>query len=239
VKVRISVTAIDSWLWYQGDDDMEFSALLAQLRGETPPNEAMRKGSAFHKALETASIGEFSYLEADGYRFLIEPNVELALPQIRELKLEGEYRVGGLTVELVGKVDAVEGNTVYDHKTTGRFDADRLLNTFQWRYYLDLARADAFVWNVFEVGDTYSEAPPEWYPAPTRVPGIEAIKQYNVTAFHAVSQYRYPGLEADCQDKLQEFVDALGLTRMQFPSGYCTLADLLRANRPAIGVGQS
>lgn len=210
---------------------MEFSELLSQLRGEQPQTEAMRKGSAFHRALELATVGEVPFLEADGYRFIIQPDVELALPQMRELKLEGDYDLGGLVIELVGKVDAIQGNTIYDHKTTSRFDADRLLDTLQWRYYLDLAKADTFQWNCFELDDAYMEAPPDWYPEPTRVPEVELLKIYNVRDLHVVTQYRYPGMESDCREKLQAFVDALGLRGMRYPGTYCTLANLLKANR--------
>ena len=217
--VRVSVTAIDSYMYFLSQENMTVEELLVRLRGEEPPNTQMRIGSALHKALENAQVGSVSYLDADGYRFLIQPNVELELPALREFKLEGEYQISdSLSIELVGKVDAFHGNTVWDHKSTGRFNADRLLEGYQWRFYLDLTGADVFQWNVFEVDqENWSQ--------------LDGLTAFNVFGFHTLRQYRYKGMEQDCRDKLKEFAGFLGLDKMRPSADYCTLQNLLRANR--------
>ena len=229
--VRISVTQLETWLYWLGRDDRDFAYLLQELRGEMPKSPAMLIGSALHKALEHAPIGEASFIEADGCRFIIQPKVELELPDIQEMKLEQEFVVSPtLTVEMVGKVDAWHGGTVWDHKTANRFDADKMegyLSSYQWRWYLLMTGVDTFQYNIFVVDSE------NW----TR---LDTVTAYNVTDFHTFRFYRYPGMEDDCLRKLKAFCDCLGLERMTAPKAlynaslvpqYCTLAQLLKTNR--------
>lgn len=225
--VRVSVTAIENYLYWLGRDDRDMAYLLQELRGEMPKSPAMMIGSALHKALEHAPIGEASFIEADGHRFIIQPNVELSLPDIQEFKLEQEFSVSSeLTVQLVGKVDAWHGNTVWDHKTANRFDADKMegyLSSYQWRWYLLMTGVDVFQYNIFVVDSE------NW----TR---LENATAYNVTDFHSFRLYRYPGMERDCIEKLKAFAECLSLEAMELPMisllpQYCTLQALLKANR--------
>ena len=95
-----------------------------------------------------------------------------------------------------GQVDAIEGKTIYDHKSTERFDAEKYLESWQHRFYLDIFDADRFVWNVFEmknIGETVQD---------------EAVSQlYEVRALHPLVQYRYPALETDCTALALEYLD--------------------------------
>ena len=214
MNVRVSVSAIDSWRYWAAQEDSEIENLLSQLRGETPQSEPMRVGSALHLALEQAQSGTFVSLEANGYSFFVQPGLEITLPEIRELKMECEYVLSPLlTITLVGKVDAMYGKTVYDHKTTRRFDAEKLTDTYQWRHYLNMARADCFVWNVFTLQDSTLD--------PT---------EYTISDLQIVAQYRYPGLEEDCLRNMRDFAEFLGLATMRAPADSCTLQALLKAN---------
>lgn len=217
MNLRVSVTAIDSWLYFMRHEDADIGELMAQLRGETVQTEPMRVGSAFHKAMELAQPGTAMSLKANGYQFTVMPQVELVLPAFRELKLEAEIPISqGLTVTLVGKVDGLEGRTVTDHKTTKRYEPEYLLDTYQWKQYLVMAEADTFVWNVFIIDEG------RW---------TEGGWEYQVKDVQRLTQYRYPGIESDCSDTLREFLAFLDAERMQFPTEQCTLANLLRANR--------
>lgn len=210
-NVRISVTSIDSWLYYEANDG-DYHQLMSDLCGEGVETEAMRVGSALHKALELSQPGETISLQANGYTFHCVGELELALPETREFKVEKEINLGSLSVTLVGKLDAMHGRTIYDHKTTQRFNPDWLLESYQWRNYLNLTGADTFVFNVFELKECEE-------------------KEYEITALHTLSQYRYPDLAAQCLEKLGGFVDFLGLRAMRWPSEQCRLADLLRYQR--------
>lgn len=170
------VSEVESYRQWLNDEESELDAILPRLRGEIPPSDAMLAGTAFHKALELAKPGDFDTLEANGYQFVIPEHIELALPEIRELRASKTY--GGITV--TGCVDILYGLRIEDHKTTGRFDPDRYLDGYQWRYYLDIFGAHRFRWNVFEIDELRPQV-------------------YSVRAFHTLEQCRYPGMESDCE----------------------------------------
>lgn len=188
--MRISVTDIDQFHWFLNHEDMPLEDLLSRLRREGEETEAMRAGSALHHALEFSTAGNHSVLQANGYTFHMEIDGELDMPEFREIKAEKVYNVNGIPVELVGMVDALHGTRVDDHKTTKRFDAERFFDGYQWRFYLDMFRANQFRWNVFEMREDKKHE-----------------RTYIVHGFHQPSQWRYPGLEADCQRELSRFVD--------------------------------
>lgn len=219
MNLRVSVTSIDSWLYTLSHENADVQKLLSDLRGEGVRSEPMIASSALHRALERAEPGESNDLIADGYRFIIKPDVELTLPAIRELKLEVEIPIdAALTVTQVGKVDGLEGRTVYDHKGTKKFEPDYFLDSFQWKQYLNMSGADTFQWNVFEI---------DW----ERWTMLGDCKELSVTGYHELRQYRYPGMADDCMDLLRGFLSFLDVRSMRWPSQDCTLRDLLRANR--------
>jgi hypothetical protein len=150
------------------------------------PSEAMLAGTAFHKALELASPGEFGELTAEGYTFHFPDDCSIALPSVRELRCGQHY--GDLWVS--GQVDALYGKRVEDHKTTGYFNADTYLEGCQWRFYLDIFGADVFRWNVFQVTPVRGKA-----------------KTYTVAPPQLLEQVRYPGLHDDCMRLAEGYLD--------------------------------
>lgn len=186
--IRVSASDIDSFRYFMADEDGDLSALLAQLRREEPPTEAMLAGTALHGALERCAGGDLTEIEADGFRFVFAFDGELDLAATREVKATREYDVAGHTVTLVGKVDAVHGRRIEDHKFTSRYDPERFLNSYQWRAYLDLFDADLFRWNVFEGRET-------------------GDRHYTIGKFEKLSMWRYPGLADDVRQELARFVD--------------------------------
>jgi hypothetical protein len=148
--IRLSVTDLDSMLYWRESEDMDFEALLTRLRGQEPPGPNMLAGRAFHKLLENASEGgEWFAAEQDGIRFDFAIDEEIALPTIRELKAEYLFQTPSGPVTLVGKVDGLQGITVHDYKLTERFDAERYADSYQWRSYLLMFGAERFVYDVF------------------------------------------------------------------------------------------
>lgn len=188
--LRVSVTDIDALRYYLAQEDAELSGLLAQLRREKPPTPAMKAGSALHAALEMCEPGEHGELTADGYVFEMRAEGDIDLPTVREIKATKEYAIDGVTVTLVGKVDAIHGKRIDDHKLTSRYDAERFLSSYQWRCYLDIFDADEFRWNVFE-----------------GVPDRNDPRRYTIKAIHQLRMHRYPGMGADVEGELTRFVD--------------------------------
>lgn len=178
------VSNIETFRRWRLDDEQGVADLVARLTS-FQPTEAMLAGTAFHKALELATPGEYTELEALGYRFLL-PDAEIALPAVRELRCFGSY--GPLRV--TGQVDALYGLRVEDHKTTAQFNGEGYWEGCQWKFYLDLFAADRFRWNVFPI---------------TPVRGQD--KTYTVAAPQILEQCRYPRLHEDCMALAADYYD--------------------------------
>lgn len=190
--LRVSATDIDAYRRFLSPPEgmeIELDELLRQLRRQEPPSEAMMAGSAFHKLLENAApvVGELSEAEVDGFRFFFDFDGALDLPKIREMKATRDYDIDGCTITVVGKVDGVHGHRIEDHKLTSRYDAERFLNSYQWRIYLDIFEANEFRWNIFEGREAQS-------------------KRYVISHFHQLRTYIYPEMHADVQKVLGAFL---------------------------------
>lgn len=195
--MRVRVSNVEAFRQWREDEEASVADLVAKIL-DHHPSEAMRAGTAFHTALEHAEIGgEYPMLHADGYSFVM-PDCELELPPIREVRAEKRY--GDLVVS--GKLDALDGRRVDDHKTTGRFDPDRYLAGYSWRYYLDIFGADTFRWNVFVIREV-------------------GPRIYDVDPPQRLEQRRYPGLPMDCARLARDFA---AFARLYLPTDFDALA---------------
>lgn len=174
--MRLSVTQVDAYRYYRDHEDASLDDLLATLRRETVPTRPMLAGSALHKALETVTA-DTDTLQADGFTFTFAEDCALPMPATRELKgeLEIETRAGPVT--LVGVVDTI-GVETCDHKLTARWDAEKYLDSYQWRCYLLMFGGARFTYNVF-VGNEVE--PGRWL----------------ITEFHRLPVYAYIGMRDD------------------------------------------
>ena len=193
--MRARVSNLESFRRWREDEDRSVDDFIASL--SAPPTPAIAAGTAFHKALELAKPGDHDCLYADGYTFQM-PDCTLVLPEIRELRGFANY--GALQV--TGCVDILVGKRIEDHKTTARFDAERYIEGYQWRFYLDLFGADVFRWNVFEIRE------------------IKPLV-FEVADPQILEQHRYPGLHRDCERLAAEFYDLMA----QFAPGYDALQE--------------
>ena len=185
--LRVSATDVDQLIYFRETDEMELADLIARLKHLMPSSEAMEAGTALHAALEHAEPGDHSGFTAAGFTFSFETDVEIQLPAIREMKATSVFEIEDTSVTLVGKVDAIHGRKIYDHKFTARFDADRYLDSYQWRIYLELFGADAFQWNIFVALES-------------------APKNYLIRDFHDLTMHRYPGMRDDVERAVANFV---------------------------------
>lgn len=171
--------------WMADSDSDDVGWLISQIRSHEE-TEAMRKGTAFHKALETIKDGwEGTEIQSGEYRFVFTVDVAISLPETRELRKGKDY--GGIVVS--GQADGLGGKEIIDHKSTQRFDAEKYLEGQQWRFYLDIFEADKFTWFVWEMKEI----------------GDEGSHVYEVFGFHQLTQYRYPELQADCRELALDF----------------------------------
>lgn len=174
------VSNLEAFRQWRDDEESTPQDLVDRLT-TFQPTPQMLAGTAFHAALEHAKPGDYETLHAHGYTFQL-PDATLVLPSIRELRVYGSYG----PLQVTGCVDATEGKRVDDHKTTARFDAERYLAGYSWRFYLDLLGADVFRWNVFEVRE------------------LKALV-YEVSEPQTLETYRYPGMHDDCARLAAEF----------------------------------
>jgi hypothetical protein len=183
--MRISVSDIQCYQRYRDVEDVSLEDCLKQLRRETLPTPQMEAGSVFHAALEHAQYDtETNCLQWDGYLFFFQCDVNLSIPDVRELKGEMIIPTSVGMVTLVGVVDAID-SSIYDYKLSGRFDAERLAESWQWRCYLHMFNRSRFAYKVF-VGEEIK--PKEW-----------AIRDY-----HELPVYRYAGMIEQVEREVDE-----------------------------------
>lgn len=157
-----------------------------------PETEAMQVGTALHKALELSDAGTFDTLDSDGYTFRFDCDIEIPVMQFKEFRSNKRY--GDLMVS--GQCDGIIGRTVCDYKTTGIFNAERYLDGYQWRFYLDIFGLDVFRWLVFVIAQDRNDS-----------------FLYTVKDFHSLEAQRYPALHADCHALANDFVEFWNVTR--------------------------
>lgn len=172
-----------------GDEAESLDELLAYLRRELPQSPAMLAGGAFHKALELAARGEYDHLEADGFSFEIDCDGEIPHYAEKELWVRKIFEVGTRQVLVRGRLDGKAGDTVADFKTTSKYDPDKYLEGYQWRFYLGMTGAYRFVWHVFR-----------W------LQDTKQSTRYSVREIFRLEQFAYPELEADLQSALALYV---------------------------------
>lgn len=184
------VSHLEDFRKFEQDEDYPFGVFMNRLMGKESASEAMIAGTVFHKFLEFLEDGatEFENCEIQGFKFIFENDFLFSLKDLKEIRLSKKYDCFGKMLTVSGCVDVLDNLTIEDHKTTSSFDPDRYIEGYQWRFYLDIFKANRFIWNVFEMRED-SKTP----------------KTYHVTKLHTLEQYRYPGLESDCQALVEQF----------------------------------
>ena len=188
MRLPASVTNLELFRVWRQREDLSHDWLLNRIRGLEPPSESMLAGRAFHEALEGAGGDRISTFARGPYRFDFSCDAVIPATPLRELPVEKMY--GELLVR--GRVDSWVGGEILDYKTTKKFDADRLMEGYQWRYYLDMTGCDSFCWKVFvmrELGEPQS---------------------YEIYQSHTLYQKRYPSLHEDCERLAREYLETLG-----------------------------
>lgn len=188
--MRLFVSDLQCWQRYKNNESVTLEDCLKQLRRQEPVTPALLAGRKLHQALENAQYGESgpelfgqSVLQYKGYTFFIHCDIDLVVPEVRELKGEMEIATSIGPVTLVGVVDSIDVS-ISDYKLSGRFDAELLAESYQWRCYLQMFERHRFDYKVF-IGDEIKD------------------KEWIIRDYHELSFYRYPGMEADVQREVE------------------------------------
>lgn len=188
---EVRVSQLDAFRIWRETEGLEMDWLLPRILGTQPETEEMRAGTALHgmfqhfKSRTRRDIGSWRSGE---YRFDFNCPCELILPSIKESEFVKMY---GDTL-VAGRVDGLIGNMVIDYKTTKQFDWDRYMESYQWRFYLDMSDCDVFLYQVFVIQP------------------FGPAKCYSVKDQHQIKQYRYPELHEDCEALVRDYSEMVG-----------------------------
>ena len=179
--IRLSVSDLESWRYLKANEDATLEDIVARLSHKEPPTPQMEAGRALAKLFEEVTPRSIdAWTSGDGWRFRFEiDGARFALPAVRELKGEMVFATPSGPVTLVGMVDGLDGLVVSDQKLTERFDAERYLDSLQWRAYLVMFWAREFRYDIF-VGK-YDD------------------REVTITEYHPIRFYAYPNIRDDVQ----------------------------------------
>jgi hypothetical protein len=187
----MSVSHLESLRYWKGREDSRVEDLIADLTRKSAPTPQMEAGGDLASLFESVSPGALDEVIVDGWHFKFELDAEIDVPLIRELKAETVYATPSGPVTLVGKVDGLHGTTIRDQKLSEAWDAEKYTDSLQWRAYLVMFKAHRFVYDVF-VGRYAKDR-----------------KEVVVTDYHRLPFYRYPGIEDDVQQAVNELADVI------------------------------
>lgn len=191
--IRLSVSDLETWRYYKASETRDLVDLVADLSRTAPPTPQMRAGAALAKFWETAEPNQpFDEVDVDGWRFVFELDADVMRPPVRELKGEMFFDTPSGPVTLVGKVDGLQGRTVRDQKLTEAWDAEKYLDSLQWRAYLLMFNADRFIYDVFQA--RYDS---------------DGAQEVTITGYHQFPLYAYPGMRADVERAVAELADVV------------------------------
>lgn len=202
---KISVTVLEKFRRYMTEAsqyDTE-EALIESIKGVFLGNDKTKTGGAFHKLIEGDYRNEGSFCIADDIAFLpdqAEPAFEFKQKHplmVHEISVFKDYIVGPHSIRVTGRVDGLDGINIHDSKTKFRsIKYQEYLDSYQWRYYLDILELDNFYYQLFEVIGFESLCGS----VPHKLPGVLFIPHEPLQCL------RYKGMETDCLNLIIEFM---------------------------------
>jgi hypothetical protein len=217
--LRINVTTLESYRRYTREVtplDTE-ERLIEKLQGGFKGNAKTRVGEAFHTIIEKGQPclqyrqNDYSR-ERDLFRvgdvYFTAPQVKLAMDyrnaypgMIHEVPIFKVYEVPRLGEILVTmKTDGILGRHVHDAKVKFRPpNVEEYLDSYQWRFYLDILGVDLFTYHFWEVLGFNHDTPPE-------IPFID-LSTCHMVDHEPLNCYRYLRLSEDCKDLVVDFME--------------------------------
>lgn len=195
---NIHPSLLSSYHLYLTQDWMTIERIIEDIktsnnRGEAISNEAMDRGTAFHKILENPNEHYHGlFYRADDIRFSdsIKEYIDKIDPKsLKEISSGKILFTSHGKVVLDGTVDNMIGITINDYKTTKQFKLSYYSDSPQWKCYLLIFNAVKFIYKVFVLKDDKKS-------------GSIYVKDY-----HEIPVYAYPHMEEDmtclCEDLIQ------------------------------------
>jgi hypothetical protein len=190
--IRLSVSDLESYRYWKDNEDSNLDDLIAKLTSTFEPTPQMMAGRALAKLFEHARGRTLLTEESEGWEFHFEIDGELVMPNVTELKAEEVFETPRGPVMLVGKVDGLDGIAVHDQKLSEKVDAERYLDSLQWRSYLVMFGAKKFVYDVF-LG-RYATG---------------GEQRVTITDYLQLPFYAYPNMRADVEKAVCELAEVV------------------------------
>ncbi len=214
---RISVTTIEAYRRYitQASQYDTEEQLIKTIKGEFKGNDLTRTGGCYGKLIEgEALVVEGGLIaEYDGVKIFFTD--EQALPAVEfrqrhpsmiyEVPVQKIYETRKGSILVSGRMDGAEGAEFNDNKCKFKPpNFQEYADSYQWRYYLDMAQASLFYYDVYEVRgfDGLKGA------QPYQLPGVQFIPHDRLQCA------RYAGLSDDCRWMLQDLLDYIELRQL-------------------------
>jgi hypothetical protein len=178
-------------LYSFGENPPEYTdeIFVRQLLKLEPASAKMEAGTIMHRVFELAEYGNLSRVSLNGWTMICPDSVnfEVELPECREIPIKAI--VGDKPI--FGKVDSISATTVRDLKFTGKFDAERYMQSMQWKTYLTMTRFDNFIYDVI-VTDT-----------------DEINKVITIKSYEKLTLYRYDNLDEEVKECINNYWELL------------------------------
>jgi hypothetical protein len=216
MKLRISITTLESFRLFQTSEWFSEEKFLDQITGEFVANPAMNFGTAYHRLIEKGFEIENGLTTGFDPQYPNETKIdflnakfEITQPAIdfrnkhplisNEMKVVKNITMMGHEIQLVAKCDGLEGYIIHEHKTTTNSDFDKYYSSYQWRFYCYIFGLDIVQYNIFElIGSSYkmskAKSDQEFYKE------IQAVK------LEEIQMNNYPELVSDCYSLLTNFI---------------------------------
>jgi hypothetical protein len=186
--IRLSVTHLETLRYWKGREDATMQMLIADLTYKSAPTRQMQAGKAFQKFLELAKEGEsFISTTVEGWSFYFGDLALLVpIPLSAELKGYVDFATPHGLVRLTGVADDFRGMEIGDNKLTEKIEAEKYLDSLQWRAYLVMFGASKFVYHVFQGRYDKDE------------------DNVTITGYETFPFYTYPGIRRDVERAVAE-----------------------------------
>jgi hypothetical protein len=188
---HIHVSELETMRHWKDDEEGTLEGLISKLRDGPKMNPQMEAGKAFAALMEDADDGVADGATRDGWTFTFSADFHVSRPPLREMQAAMPFETPLGTVTLIGHCDSTGGREVHDDKLTEKWDAEKYVDSLQWRAYLLMFDASCFVYDVFVA--RYRRRNDEI------VPG-----QVTVAEYHRLPFYAYPGMKRDVQRAVEE-----------------------------------
>jgi hypothetical protein len=199
-KPHLHASELETVRYWRDDEDATVEDLLTRLRGGLGDDpevlDRIAAGHALASLMERG--GPYADVEtSEGWRFVFAGDFTIEQPHSQEA--EGELIVDTAhgPIALVGHSDMVTAPAVRDQKLTTRFDAERYIDSLQWRSYLLMFDRREFVYDVFE--------------------GPRKDRTVTIRDHHKLTFYAYPDMRRDVERAVR---DAAAIVARHMPERF-------------------